>query len=503
MNLNQTDLKMSMRPTIYRDKLHDPLISKLWSTTRRLDQSIQDLNEDERVSEMLRAIRRIRWRLTSIPLPSSHMQIDLAGQLASLTEKAHLVTKLIGEDTAAELKLVVNVLKEIESNATSSLFDQVLENLVECNDATATIVIQDRSFIASCVAAFAGAGAPASAPIFATVMRPEDLRDAKVGTTQIIVGVSSALPDWIFTSPSADIITLVHFDIVRDREKVCGLLDNTFTVEIIGSGESAIAPPEFVLDEFVRPERNWASVRESISSEAFKNDDLVPTRAFVVADNNFVLLNCDSDETCRMVWIDGNRVKLKRSLVRDVIEGDYLVIRTDGGRSDFIAQMADEILGERAESLRELQSSWTSRLRDLDRTKGRHQTQLDLKIRGCKAQNMGQWVRGNTIRPRSEIDFKVVLQLCGINDSEIPRYLEGMTEIRSAHNKAGNVVARQLEDSIAELDAVELALTGWKELRIKDRDVRPMGLFRVEEAESATGMSRLKDVGILTSARVK
>ncbi len=498
MTLTQADLKMSIRGTIYRDVLHDPLISKLWSSTRRVDQSMKDLDDDERVNAMLRTMRRIRWRLTSIPLPSNHAQIDLAGELAGFTEMAGLVTKLVGNDAGAGLTLVVNVLQELESNTTSSLFNQVLENLVECDDDSAIVVIQERSFIASCGEALASAGAP-----FAAVMRPEDLRDATVGTTQVVVGVSFALPDWIFTSPSAEIITLVHFDVGRDREKIHGLLDNTFTVEIKGSAPNAAPLPEFGPNEIVRPERDWGSVRRSISAGALGSDDLVPARAFAVAGSNFILLACEDDETCRIVRTDGNRPILKRALVRDVTEGDYLVIRTDGGRSDVIAEIADEILGKRAESLRKLQLSWTSRLRDCIRINGRNQTQSDLKRRGCKAQNIDQWARGVAIRPQSDGDFNAVLQLCGIKGSAMEDYFEGMLAIRSAHIKAGHLVARELEDSIAQVDVAVLAVTGWMELRLEERDVRPMGLFRVEEAESATAMSRLSDIGVLTLFGVK
>jgi len=498
VTLTQTDLRMSIRGTIYRDVIHDSLLSNLWSSSRRLDYSMRDLSDDERVNTMMRSMRSIRWRLSSIPLPTNHPQLEFALELSDFVQKVSDVARIVGRNSLVDLNLVVDALQEINSNPTSSLFDQVIENLVECDDEGAIVVIQERRFIDSCVQEFMNAGMP-----FSTVMRPDDLRDAKVGTTQVIVGISSALPDWIFTSPSAEILTLVHFDIGRDREKIQGLLDNRFTFEIKGSPQSIVPLPEFSRDEILRPERDWRSVRGAISVDSLGSQDLLPARAFAVAGGNFILLACEGDETCRIVRTNGDRAILKRVLVRDVTDGDYLVIRTDGGRSDVIAEIADEILGSRAELLRQLQLSWTSRLRDYIQANGRGQTQLDLKKYGCKAQNVDQWARGVAIRPQSDGDFSAVLHICGMKEAEMDHYFEGMLAIRSAHIKAGHLVAKELEGSIEELDTRALSASGFIELRLEESDVRPMGLFRVEEAETTTAMSRINTIGVLTLLGVK
>ena len=60
MILTEADRMITIRGTIYRDVLHDPLISMLWESTRSVDNAMQELGEDERVSTMLRTMRRIR-----------------------------------------------------------------------------------------------------------------------------------------------------------------------------------------------------------------------------------------------------------------------------------------------------------------------------------------------------------------------------------------------------------------------------------------------------------
>ncbi len=497
MILTEADRMITIRGTIYRDVLHDPLISMLWESTRSVDNAMQELGEDERVSTMLRTMRRIRWHLTNVPLPSNHPQVDLARESGRFTEMARVVTKLVGSGTASEFSRLEEVLKEIETTPTRILFDRLCANLVECGDNEATVIVQDRAFIVPCTEALAAAGSP-----FGKVIRPEDMHDSAICTTQFIVGISRQLPDWMFTAPSAEIVTLVHFDVVRDRDMIHGLLNDTIHTEIRGDVPDPSLSVEFSPIEIARPERDWGLVRGRISGESHGGDALVPARAFVIASDRVIFLVCEDDETCRTVRIVGDRPLLKRVLVRDVTEGDYLIVRTDGGNRDVIADIADELLGQRAGHLRKLQVTWSSRLLSYIQENGRERSQADLRKLGCKARTMDSWARGTAIRPQSDTDFSAVLQLCGIEGPAVEPFFEGMQTLRSAHIRAGHYVSRALERRIAEVDVVELAKSGWMELRLEDSDVRPMGLFRVEDCEKNTTLTRISHVGVPTHLEV-
>ena len=497
MTLSDVDRMMSVRGTIYRDVIHDSQISRLWSSTRTAECSIRELAEDERVEVMLRAMRRIRWRLTSVPLPSNHPRIDLAGELARYAESVRVVKNLVAIDTERELSRVGEVLAELNTHPTSSLFERVQVNLRECGDDNAIVVVQDRAFVSSCGEALASAHAS-----FGAVLRPEDLRAVRSGATQIVVGVSAQLPDWLFTAPSADVVTLVHFDVGRDRAVIRGYLNDALAVKVRGEMPTASDLPDFMPGEINRPERDWRALRGSLAGGGPAGEELVPARAFAVAGNQAILLTCEGDETCRVVRVQGERAVLRRVLVRDVTEGDYLVVRTDGGRRDVISEIADEILGARAGYLRRLQLTWTTGLREYIQHHGRDRSRAELVRLGCKAHSMDEWARGSAIRPQSDSDFRAVLQLCGIEGRAVEPYFEGMMAIRSAHIRAGHSVSKALEGRIAEVDVCALAATGWMELRLEANDVRPMGLFRIEEAEIATELTPTSDVGILAAFEV-
>ncbi len=112
----------------------------------------------------------------------------------------------------------------------------------------------------------------------------------------------------------------------------------------------------------------------------------------------------------------------------------FIVLRTIGS-GDYIIPVANRILGNEAEHLRELQKLWKSRLRDAVRLKSLHNVSWELVKLGSKLaktqQNIRNWISDTSIRPKDDRDFDAILCFVDLGNK--------LNEFHEAANKTATI----------------------------------------------------------------
>lgn len=147
--------------------------------------------------------------------------------------------------------------------------------------------------------------------------------------------------------------------------------------------------------------------------------------------------------------------------------GDLVLMTTSGG-GDMIPVVADMILGNEAEKLRETQSRWKAALRTaLSRTSPTEVASQLMRLGAQKATpiNLRNWCSPRTLGMENlSADLRALLQLVGL-ETEFDNVARAIEKLRSAHQVAGFQLQRKLRDSLQGQDFRGLFEEGFLEIR--------------------------------------
>jgi hypothetical protein len=165
-----------------------------------------------------------------------------------------------------------------------------------------------------------------------------------------------------------------------------------------------------------------------------------------------------------------------------------LLLRTSGG-GDFIAPLADRILGDRAQQRRTQQAVWKAQLAAAAQTQfgmlGRRE--LAARVVGVlrehnlsevRAANVHYWMSPKCIRPRKEGDFAAILSYAGMADKKQELW-EAMGEIDRAHKSAGQAIRRMLLQKIATTSLEPLERDGEMVFVLGEQDGGTLTAFQI------------------------
>jgi len=166
----------------------------------------------------------------------------------------------------------------------------------------------------------------------------------------------------------------------------------------------------------------------------------------------------------------------------------YLLLRTSGG-GDFIAPLADRILGAVAAERRTQQAGWKSRLVAAahERFGMLSRRELAARVAGnLRAQNLSEarpanvhyWMSSKCIHPRKEEDFAAILAFAGIAD-RTQELWEAMGEIDRAHKRAGQAIRRMLLQKIATSSLEPLERDGEMVFDLGEQDGGTLTAFQI------------------------
>jgi len=198
-----------------------------------------------------------------------------------------------------------------------------------------------------------------------------------------------------------------------------------------------------------------------------------------------------ADEGASLLVID--LTERGRSIVRRVLANELelemcLLLRTSGG-GDFIAPLADRILGTQAAERRTQQADWKSRLIAVAQNRFGSLTRRELAARvaghlcaqdlsEARPTNIYYWMCSKCIRPRKEEDFAAILAFAGWADKSAALW-DAMGDIDRAHKKAGKAIRQMLLQRIASSSLEPLERDGEMIFDLGEQDGGTLSAFQI------------------------
>jgi hypothetical protein len=188
-------------------------------------------------------------------------------------------------------------------------------------------------------------------------------------------------------------------------------------------------------------------------------DETLPARLCHVSGGRAVFVSADEGASSLVIDSSETGDSIVGRVPADELEPElYLLLRTSGG-GDFIAPLADRILGGLAVERRAQQAGWKGRLVAAAQEQFGALSRRELAVRvagNLRARNLSEarpanvhyWMSSKCIHPRKEEDFAAVLEFAGLADLTQELW-EAMGEIDRAHRRAGQAIRQMLLQKIA------------------------------------------------------
>ena len=179
----------------------------------------------------------------------------------------------------------------------------------------------------------------------------------------------------------------------------------------------------------------------------------------------------------------------------------YLLLRTAGG-GDYIAPLADRLMGQSAAEARRLQGFWKEKLKAAAVARFGSRSHRDLAARAApeirklgaaraNENNVSYWMSPKCIRTRYIEDFMAVATFASLADQGDMLW-RTMEFVDRAHRRAGYVIRRMLLKKIAECSLDDLERDGYMQFDLGEHDSGSLAAFRIngllpDQCEVPTG----------------
>ena len=335
-------------------------------------------------------------------------------------------------------------------------------------------------------------------------MSASQLRGAHMCDALVAIGPCAWFPEFVFSAPRAPAIHVISYRWIRDAWKPGPVLLHSGTADGNHHNHRMGTMPTVGSE---------ATQQLDVPSDVLPVDILPPLPAF--ARNPFATAgthsgNLEDTIPARLCHLNGNRAvfvasedgassliidtsELGHSAVRrvptDELEaGHYLLLRTSGG-GDFIAPLADRILGELASERRSQQAEWKERLMSkaseqfgsLTRRELSSHVSAELRSRQlsqARPANVHYWMSAKCISPRKIEDFVAILTFAGL-EARAQELCAAMDDIDSAHRQAGFKIRKMLLEKIDAASQESLERDGEMVFDLGDMDGGAISAFQI------------------------
>lgn len=412
-----------------------------------LSRLARQVDDDTGWREFLYPARRARNVLTTVPLPFSHGGLGVEPLLDQL-ERYLPALRVYGGDEAgalgAEAIAAGQALIQLHE---SPLLEAVVEISTKGGRVTNGLLLPIAEYVGVVSEHLRYLGVPVE------VLSRHDVAGLDPLGRLVVVGPLYWYDDhqYVLTSPRALQIVVLKWAWYRERSPAATALEGSR-----GAAGIRVRPMPAMRSAFEvtaddeRASVDWRSVSRELSGSA-ENDlaEPVPARPAILAGRHAVLLPEDGD---RLVWLldphAPSEHRVARVDVADLEPGHVIVLRTSGG-GDLIVPIADDILGDEAPKLRELQHRWKSQLRSWVR---QHRTirraAAELGRLGCaraNPQNLQNWLGERSLRTEDRNDWQVLMDAASLSE-EAEKIWRAMAKLHSAHSEAGMSIGRRLRE---------------------------------------------------------
>jgi hypothetical protein len=491
-------------------------LAELSRSLRTLVQSLGDEGADEFWRRTLGPIRRTAFALCSTPLPFEHLA-STAGIDWDQMHRQVRQSQQLYPDSYEALRGVVFELEQLLLETSTPLMDPI-ETLCQQYGAL-SVVLRNPRMNPLVANYFAGRRSLRKAK----VVSASQLRGPHHGSVLVAIGPCGWFPEYVFSAPRAPAIHVVSYRWIRDGWKPgprllhqpdaasvrspshrIGAMPRMST-ETTGNGSvpTDLHPPELLppLPVF------WRNGSPYGTSHPDGADDAVPARLCHLSGDRAVFVAADDGSSSLVIdATELGRAAVRRVPIDELQQGLYLLLRTAGG-GDFIAPLADRILGASAGTRRSEQTEWKERLIRTAVERFGSVSRRDLASLVCselqaeglphaRPANVHYWMSSKCIRPRKCEDFAAILKVAGLGE-RTDQLWSAMGEIDRAHRRAGHHIRRMLLQKIAEASLEPLERDGEMDFDLGDQDGGRLSAYQITDVLTQEFEVPAERIGVL------
>jgi len=434
------------RSTLSSRGIQHPRFRRFCTALGVLQRQVQD-EEDLFWSGVLQALRRVRFVWSAVPLPFNHPALLDPSLLRVLTGQLDQVI-VAYPDLVRPFRDVLEILGALLESEENPLLAALLALQAEDEVASTGILMKATRFIPVVEAAIS----EEEELVGCDVLASSDLNTCTGYDRLVVIGPARWYPGSVLSSPRGRDLVVLRYSWIRDEMNVepqfVGSTPSRRNLpqQRVGAIASTVESSDEVIDAVeLLPVIDWRAVMASETHSASPTFDDVAARLFLLEDHQLVFLDGDDDSTALIIDLSSDRTeRVRRIPIREVVPGLFLLLRTEGG-SDFVVEVANHILGQRATSSRASQFAWKEGLRKYARVNGIAALSTALRVAGssrASETNVRNWMSARSIRPEDRRDFAAIMAVIGRAEST-DRYWAAMSEIDRAHLLAGQQI-RQL-----------------------------------------------------------
>lgn len=413
-------------------------------------------------------VRRAIWKINTSVSRMNDLRLDeTAERLQSALRDAAFAS---GSRIEAASEEAIRVLSELSTQDHSPLGQAVLEAIDEHQAGSRVLVVPDeeswRLAKEWC----------SSQDVEFEVVRRSDVQTAFGSEHLLIVGSVTWYTEALTTAPLGRLTEFIHYSWLSVPKASGGLLPSDsvgVARELIVTGKPTTTP--YIDPSDLPPSPNWGAFRALSRDHAREGDDEdIEVRAVLLSGDHGALVR-DGDGHEVVVAIPREEgVDVTRVPTRGLEPGMYIPFRTSGSDGDFLRDLANRKFG--ALRYRDQTEEWKAALRRKMLERGNALVKKDLRSAGARTANVRYWSSPDSIRPRSDQDFTVLLRYLGF-DEETPQLILAADEILRAHHKAGHHVRKLLVEQMSDTDFD--SLHGVIEIELDDGDGGQLSVHRL------------------------
>lgn len=295
------------------------------------------------------------------------------------------------------------------------------------------------------------------------------LRNSHVELPLVVLGPPAYFPDWVFAAPRARLIRLVTYNCVNfeiEFRPSFDFMESRFhqrfpqVVHRVLAGPDTSETEKLDARDLILPAESYLP---AVTSHR-EGDEEVDSVLLILEDDLGIWIEREGRPLAIIV---DDEIYVRRVPAFQLEPGMFLLVRLDDD-DDYIAEVANSILGDQAEPLRTLQGAWKIVLRGKVSTSDVLSVSialLDLGSQIANETNLRNWMSPRSIRTQRRVDFDAIMQFIGWTE-RAEQVWSAMEEIDRAHRKAGRLVRRQLLEQVERLDPALLESRGRMEFSV-------------------------------------
>lgn len=465
---------------------------------RLLVQSLGSEAEDEFWQRVLGPVRRLAFAFCSTPLPFDRAVTATCIQWDKLNLQVRRCQQLY-PDSHSALASVVQKLQSLGAEAASP-FSTVLESL-HSKSGNISVVLRNPRMNQAAAAYFAASTGLRKAK----VVSARQLREAHLCDVLVAIGPCGWFPDYVFSAPRAAHIHVVSYRWIRDPWKPGPVFLNGDGSTGDKSRKHYLGALPQLKDQASIPSQGLADIQPGdllpplppFGKVGFRipgwqpgvGDETLPARLCHLSGGRAVFVSADEGASSLIIDSSETGDFIVKRVPADELEPElYLLLRTSGG-GDFIAPLADRILGAVAAERRSQQAAWKDRLVAAAQEQFGMLSRRELATRvaaslrsqrlsEARAANVHYWMSSKCIHPRKEEDFAAILAFAGLAGGTQELW-EAMGEIDRAHKGAGHAIRKMLLQKIEASSLEPLERDGEMAFDLGEQDGGSLSAFQI------------------------